>query len=122
MIEDFILGLIVFFVIGCIIFVGIYLCVNENNTDKYRRHANTEHDRKEEYRQLLHDPRWKAFRDFVFKVRGTVCEICGCKKYLQIHHPKYHENCKAWEYSCKEVIVVCRDCHKKIHGIKENIA
>lgn len=68
------------------------------------------------YSEQLKDARWKAFRWFVFKVRGEKCEVCGSNDKLQVHHIKYNPNCKAWEYSCKEVIVVCRDCHKKIHG------
>ena len=70
------------------------------------------------YKDQLEDPNWLAFRNFVFKVRGGKCEICGCKKNLQVHHPRYQKNCKAWEYSCKDVIVVCKDCHEKLHGIK----
>lgn len=72
------------------------------------------------YEDQLKDSRWYAFRKKVLAVRGHKCERCGSAENLQIHHPKYVKGCLAWEYSCKEVIVVCRDCHKKIHGIAED--
>ena len=70
------------------------------------------------YDEQVHDARWKAFRTFVFAVRGKKCEMCGGTNILQIHHPKYKSGRLAWEYTCNEVIVVCSDCHKKIHNIK----
>lgn len=72
------------------------------------------------YKDQLDDPCWKAFRNFIFTVRGNKCEICGSKKTIQVHHPQYYPNCKAWEYTCKDVIVLCRQCHRKIHGISTN--
>ena len=70
------------------------------------------------YDEQLKDKCWKAFRKFVFAVRGSKCEICGATKRLQVHHLHYSK-ILAWEYSVRDVIVVCRDCHKKIHGIKK---
>ena len=96
--------------------------MNKSKTRKKVAQMEVLNHAKEEYtayKDQLEDPNWKAFRSFIFKVRGTKCEICGSKKNLQIHHPRYQENCKAWEYTCKDVIVVCDDCHKKIHGIKD---
>lgn len=72
-----------------------------------------------EYKEQLKDKKWKAFRDFVFEVRGKKCEVCGSEKELQVHHTEYHKNAKAWEYTCNDVMVVCRECHKKIHDIKD---
>lgn len=69
------------------------------------------------YDEQIHDARWKAFRTFIFAVRGKKCEICGCTDRLQVHHPKYKSGKLAWEYTCNEVMVVCRTCHEKIHHI-----
>lgn len=71
------------------------------------------------YKEQLNDERWKAFREFVFFVRGRRCEVCGETKRLQVHHLRYKKNTKAWEYTCNDVIVVCDQCHRKIHGIKQ---
>lgn len=71
------------------------------------------------YTKQLEDPRWLAFRDFVFFVRGKKCEICGSEKCVQVHHLLYRKGAMAWEYSTRDVAVLCRECHSKIHGIKE---
>lgn len=68
------------------------------------------------YIDQLADDRWKAFREFIFAVRGHKCEKCGATTYLQVHHPKYIPGRKAWEYTCKEVKVLCRTCHAAVHG------
>lgn len=67
------------------------------------------------YAELLKDPRWFAFRDFIFAVRGCKCEKCGAKHNLQVHHPRYRGCRKPWEYNCKEVVVLCRSCHQHEH-------
>ena len=69
------------------------------------------------YEDQLKDEKWSAFRQFIFKIRGRKCETCGAEDHLQVHHTIYR-NVKAWEYTCNDVIVVCRDCHKQIHKIK----
>jgi len=71
------------------------------------------------YDEQLKDKRWKAFRNFVFAVRGQVCEKCGSKENLQVHHPKYISGKLAWEYNCNEVMVLCSDCHCKEHNINK---
>lgn len=68
------------------------------------------------YSEQLKDNRWKAFRLFVLKVRGRRCEICGSEENLQVHHLTYKNGSMAWEYTCNDVIVVCRECHKKLHN------
>lgn len=70
------------------------------------------------YEEQLQDKRWEAFRKFVFVVRGKKCEICGGTHMLQVHHPKYKGGRLAWEYTCNEVQVLCKECHEKIHNIK----
>ena len=69
------------------------------------------------YNEQLKDPRWKAFRQFVFAVRGCKCEMCGYRENLQIHHPKYIKGRAAWEYTCNDVVVLCDKCHKKVHRL-----
>lgn len=68
------------------------------------------------YEEQLQDNRWKAFRTFIFAVRGKKCERCGAVNNLQIHHPKYIYGRMAWEYTCKEVQVLCEKCHAAVHG------
>ena len=70
------------------------------------------------YYEQLETKEWKDFRKLVFASRGKVCEMCGAKTNLQVHHPKYVFGRKAWEYPLNEVVVLCRNCHEHIHNIK----
>lgn len=70
------------------------------------------------YYEQLKTKEWKDFRKLVFASKGKVCEMCGAKTNLQVHHPKYVFGRKAWEYPISEVVVLCRNCHEKVHNIK----
>lgn len=85
--------------------------------NKKQRSINTQ-DTGMKYSDQLTDGRWYAFRKFIFAVRGKKCEICGSENILQVHHPHYVSGRKAWEYTCNEVVVLCSECHHKIHKIK----
>lgn len=68
------------------------------------------------YDEFLQDPRWFAFRQFVFAVRGHKCEVCGSTERLQVHHVGYKKGLLPWEYTCNDVKVLCRNCHARVHG------
>jgi 5-methylcytosine-specific restriction endonuclease McrA len=70
------------------------------------------------YSKQLRDPRWIAYRDFILTIRGHRCEVCGATNDLQVHHLLYRKNFLAWEYSCKDVVVLCKKCHSKEHNIE----
>ncbi len=71
----------------------------------------------EKYKIQLQSEEWKAFRQFIFVVRGCSCEICGSKSNIQVHHKKYIKGRRAWEYLPDDVLVVCGSCHKHLHNI-----
>lgn len=77
---------------------------------------------KQKYHTDLKDQRWKAFREFIFTVRGCKCEKCGSEEALVVHHgtcekPIYHRGYShPWEYNCNEVVVLCNSCHNKLHN------
>lgn len=66
--------------------------------------------------QLL-DARWKERREQILKHKGQKCEICGKTKGLHVHHKRYIYGKYAWEYKMKDLMVLCGQCHEKIHGI-----
>ena len=72
----------------------------------------------EPYGEQLKRNEWKKFREFIFAVRGRKCERCGTTTNLQVHHLHYISGRLAWEYLPFDVMVVCGDCHQKIHGLK----
>lgn len=73
---------------------------------------------KASYKKQLQSKEWKEKREEVFEERGKICEICGNKDNLQIHHKEYINNRKAWEYDNFYLEVLCRGCHSKHHGCK----
>ena len=73
--------------------------------------------RKEYYNRLLEDKRWKEFRLKVMSERGNKCECCGGTYILQIHHTFYKRGKMPWEYDIKDMRVLCRTCHQKIHHL-----
>ena len=75
------------------------------------------HKRKEYYNRLLEDKRWKEFRLKVMSERGNRCECCGGTDILQIHHTFYISGKMPWEYDIKDMRVLCRTCHQRIHNI-----
>ena len=74
--------------------------------------------RKEYYNRLLEDKRWKEFRLKVLSERGNKCECCGGTDVLQIHHTFYIRGKMPWEYDIKDMRVLCRTCHQRIHNIQ----
>lgn len=73
--------------------------------------------RKEYYNRLLEDQRWKEFRLKVLSERGNKCECCGGTDVLQIHHTFYISGKMPWEYDIKDMRVLCKKCHQRIHHL-----
>ena len=70
----------------------------------------------EKYREWLASPRWAELREKVFARDGRACKFCGSDKDLQVHHRDYG---RGWDCIDKDVVVVvCRRCHRVIHGKK----
>lgn len=67
---------------------------------------------KEDYAEYLKTPHWLALRGH-FCGKTDRCYACDTPRCLQIHHTSY-EN--LGHEGIREFIVVCRDCHEKIHA------
>lgn len=70
---------------------------------------------RKKYRLFLQGDLWKSLSQA--KKRGVSrCQNCGKKsRFLECHHVKYPEN---WEDTqVTDLVVLCRRCHKRIHGI-----
>jgi len=69
---------------------------------------------RQRYREFLKSDFWK---ELAARKRALVkkCERCGSKKSLQCHHLEYP---KDWfQTTLEQLQVLCRQCHKKEHGI-----
>lgn len=76
---------------------------------------------KEEYEKLLQSDYWKGYSYSLIKERNFTCEDCGrsfpnMRNMLQVHHLVYKE-ANPWSYKPEELIVLCKECHQKRHGI-----
>lgn len=76
---------------------------------------------KQEYKDLLESDYWKGFSFSIIKERNFTCEDCGAyypgeRNKLQVHHLVYRD-INPWSYAPNEMVVLCRDCHEKRHGI-----
>lgn len=67
------------------------------------------------YLAKLAAPEWKKFSAETRRLRD-VCESCGTKENLQVHHLFYDASRELWEYSNEDVCVLCDTCHKEMHA------
>lgn len=72
--------------------------------------------RKEQYSQELKHPLWIKKRLAILKRDGYKCRICGSTENLRVHHLKYSNDKKAWEYPNSDLITLCDECHQKVHS------
>lgn len=101
---------------ACSVYNGVHVSQMQKKINKENfKELSFEHS---PYKEQLLDKRWRLFREFAIVARGGVCENCGSKKNLVIHHPQYKDGYNAWDYSVKDVVCLCNNCHKKIHNIK----
>ena len=57
-------------------------------------------------------------RNKLVKQRGHRCEVCGSTKFLNLHHTNYGVlGAEFFGDNIKTLKVLCRECHKKEHGV-----
>ena len=67
------------------------------------------------YNDFLLTPYWDVIKCYVKKKYKT-CQICGSKKHLHIHHKTYEHHFFEHFY-IEDMMLVCKECHQKIHNI-----
>jgi len=66
------------------------------------------------YKKYLLSKHWKSFSKSI-RIKRKVCEHCGIDRKLNVHH--LHYNTIGREQPC-DVLLLCRRCHKIVHGIR----
>jgi hypothetical protein len=75
-------------------------------------------DWRQRYRQYLKTDQWKRRRMGAIDAADGVCQMCGGKYRLQVHH-RHHENVGREEFA--DLNVLCANCHELRHtGNKHN--
>lgn len=65
------------------------------------------------YQQYLESHEWRSLRAKRKEVDGNVCQSCGSKSQLQVHHIHYPEE---WQdTTIDHVVTLCSKCHWKRH-------
>ncbi len=63
---------------------------------------------------------WIDFRESVIKLDGGKCTQCNRSRLdgvvLQVHHKRYIQGRKPWEYDYQDCETLCRGCHAAEHG------
>ena len=65
------------------------------------------------YYRYLHTKRWRRKRKEAIKEKGAVCEDCGRKFKLQIHHKTYKN---IFREKLSDLEILCKECHKDRHA------
>ena len=73
--------------------------LKELRTMKYSDYLNTEH--------------WKHFKSEVIRFYGASCQVCSSSDNLNVHHKTYDNRGRE---TFNDVVLLCRECHSKIHG------
>lgn len=69
--------------------------------------------KKQEYYELLKDPRWQKKRLEILERDNWTCQVCTeTTKNLHIHHQYYLNNTLPWEYPNEALQTLCADCHE----------
>lgn len=71
-----------------------------------------------EYKQYLLSNEWLSIRLDILTSR-KVCERCGSKKRLQVHHKHYRN---IFNEEPEDLELLCDRCHKKEHKPKISLA
>lgn len=77
--------------------------------------AMREDERRAEYENYIHSPKWREKRRQVMERCGGVCEGCKIKKAVQVHHLTYDN---FGDELLFQLVGVCADCHGKCHPWK----
>lgn len=69
------------------------------------------------YQEKLQHPKWQKKRLEILERDSFQCRLCKDEKTtLHIHHLKYINGNDPWQYKNNDLMTVCKDCHKLIHG------
>jgi hypothetical protein len=70
-------------------------------------------------REDLNDPKWQRTRLEIMQRDNWSCKKCGGKtKTLNVHHIRYIEGRKPWEYCSADLETICEECHSTLHKVQ----
>lgn len=68
---------------------------------------------KEEFNNMIKDPRWQKKRLEILQRDNFTCQNCSdTETTLHVHHRKYLPDVKYWDYPEKLLVTLCEGCHE----------
>ena len=64
------------------------------------------------YNAHLQSPKWHSLRRRVFKRADGICEGCGLRAAIQVHHLTY---ARLGDEMLFDLAAICLDCHARLH-------
>lgn len=58
---------------------------------------------------------WQLRRLLILQRDNFTCTECGKKSNLHVHHVKYNNDLKYWEYPDEYLKTLCSSCHSSVH-------
>ena len=75
---------------------------------------------KKKHSYKYNDPKYKLWREKVFRRDRYMCQLCGSKGGLNAHHIKRKADYPNLAYTVKNGITLCATCHEIITGYEEH--
>jgi hypothetical protein len=73
------------------------------------------------YQEYLQSDEWKEIKRKVFlrkKRKWNFCNVCGCRKDLQLHHSSY--KVIGSKNPGNTITLLCGDCHRDLHNYSKS--
>lgn len=70
------------------------------------------------YSEYLQTPEWRVKRHAAIKRANYKCQKCRYQYWLEVHHLTYER--RGHELP-NDLMVLCRKCHEKEHGVKHAV-
>lgn len=78
---------------------------------------------KQNYSDLLKDPRWQKKRLQILERDKFTCRSCyDNESTLHVHHLIYDSDLKPWKYNDEDLITLCEVCHKAVTYLDRMLA
>lgn len=81
---------------------------------RYASNSISHFNKRADYGEYLNSPHWHLVRAAAIVKADYRCQLCNSPDNLQVHHRTYERRGKE---KLSDVTVLCRDCHRKFHGI-----
>lgn len=70
------------------------------------------------YVAYIKSKEWAAKRQYYFSCKGKLCQACGSRSNIVVHHLSY---ANLGREPLTDLMGLCQDCHKEVHKIHRKL-